>query len=215
VVTDVTAVPPSAMPFRGWLPFARLLTRGLFALFGPVKVVGAYRVPKEGGVLILANHRSDVDPLLAYYAAPRPVHFMAKSELFDIPIVGKLMRGFGAFPVKRGEPDRQALKNAASLLKDGEAVGIFPEGQLSETGELQELKAGVALVIRMAGTPVICCGLTNTERIIPYGKLVPRRAWKTVRAEWGEPHTFGKDVPAEEILAWITGQFRMLAEYPE
>jgi 1-acyl-sn-glycerol-3-phosphate acyltransferase len=141
---------------------------------------------------------------------------MAKSELFGIPVLGTLMRVFGAFPVKRGEPDRQALKHSADLLKAGEAVVIFPEGQLSETGDLQELKAGVALIARLsAGVPVICVGIDGSQRIMPYGKLIPRPSFRTITVEWGEPRVFEKGTDAQEILAWISGQLRMLGNYPE
>ena len=73
---------------------------------------------------------------------------MAKSELFDMKIIGKMIRCFQGFPVKRGEPDRASMRHAIELLKMGEVVAVFPEGQLSEDGELQELKAGVALIVR-------------------------------------------------------------------
>ncbi len=181
-------------------------------LLGRATARGAYRVPRKGGVLVIANHRADVDPLLVQIACPRNLHFMAKSELFDVSILGGLLRSAGAFPVKRGEPDRAALRRAAELLKIGEAVCIFPEGQLTETGELQEIKPGVALIMRMAATPAICIGLRNTDRIMPYGSLVPRPTSKQVSAMWGEPRSFGKEVPAEEIVAWIEGQLRELTE---
>jgi 1-acyl-sn-glycerol-3-phosphate acyltransferase len=135
---------------------------------------------------------------------------MAKSELFEMPVIGWLLQKFKAFGIKRGEPDRQALKYSAALLKAGEAVGIFPEGQLSENGELQELKAGIALIMRLAGTPVICCGLAGTQRMMPYGKVIPRPAFHTVEVTWGEPRTFDKDATTEDILAWATGQLQSL-----
>jgi len=98
-------------------------------------------------------------------------------------------------------------------MNDGEAVGIFPEGQLSEDGELQEIKGGVALIIRMApGVPVICCGLKDTNKIIPYGKIVPRPAFKRIDVTWGEPRSFAKGTSVEEITGWIEGQLRELTD---
>ncbi|AIE85560.1 lysophospholipid acyltransferase family protein [Fimbriimonas ginsengisoli] len=212
-MADELVVGPFPAGFRKfWLPLGRMVAGALLVLLGPVKVRGAYRVPKEGGVLILANHIADMDPILVQYACGRPVHFMAKSELFDLPVIGRLMRFFGAFAVKRGEPDRKALKFSADLLKTGEAVGIFPEGQISEDGELQELKPGVALIARMAGTPVICVGISGSQRMMPYGKTIPRPAFRTVTLVWGEPRTFGKETSAEEFLAWVQGQFLTLVE---
>jgi 1-acyl-sn-glycerol-3-phosphate acyltransferase len=134
---------------------------------------------------------------------------MAKSELFDIKVLGKMIR-MNAFPVKRGEPDRAALKHAIKLLQMGEPVCIFPEGQLSETGELQELKPGVALIARSAGVPVICVGLKNTNKMLPYGTLLPRPGFTWMEATWGEPRTFDKSTETEEFLTWVSGQLREL-----
>ncbi len=135
---------------------------------------------------------------------------MAKSELFEMRVIGPLIKFFGAFPVKRGEPDRNSIRQAVELLKSGEAVGIFPEGQLSEDGELLDLKSGVALIIRMAQCPVICCGIQGTQKILPYGKMLPRPAFSRIEATWGEPRQFDKSATQEEILDWVRGQLREL-----
>lgn len=192
------------------LPLARLFLAALFWVFGPVITKGRYRVPKSGGLIVLANHLADCDPLVTQMACPRDIYFMAKSELFDMKVVGSVLRYWKAFPVKRGEPDRSALKRAAELAKEGHVVCIYPEGQLSENGELQELKSGIALIIRMAGVPVICLGIRNTNLILPYGSLIPRPALRFVRTEWGEPHQFPSGVSTEEVLGWAEGQLRCL-----
>jgi 1-acyl-sn-glycerol-3-phosphate acyltransferase len=216
VAADWVVAPHRPLHRWLWLPLARAFAGTLLFLLGPLRVKGAYRVPRDSGVLILSNHLSDIDPIVVQLSCPRPVHFMAKSELFPVPVLGRLMRAFGAFPVKRGEPDRQALKHTAELLKAGEAVVVFPEGQLSETGELQEIRAGVALIARLAaGVPILCVGLSGTQRIIPYGQLIPRPAFGAVDIEWGEPHTFEKGTDPQEILAWITSQLRLLGNYPQ
>jgi 1-acyl-sn-glycerol-3-phosphate acyltransferase len=173
--------------------------------------VGNYRIPSTGPVLILANHIADIDPVVVQACCPRPIHFLAKSELFAIPVIGRLMRAFGAYPVERGKPDRAALKLAAKLLADGEVVCLFPEGQLSEDGELQEIKAGASLIVRLSpGVPVLCCGIQGTDRIIPYGKVIPRPSWKRVNVIWGETHRFEDGESSETILSWIRGQLLSL-----
>jgi 1-acyl-sn-glycerol-3-phosphate acyltransferase len=197
------------------LPLGKLCCRILFWLLGPITSRGAYRVPKTGPVLILANHLSDVDPIVVQVAAPRPVHFMAKSELFDMPVIGALIRLYQAFPVKRGEPDRASMRHAIELLKMGEAVSIFPEGQLSEDAELQELKPGIALIVRQAATPVICCGIRNSQKVMPYGRLTPRFSWTRVYVEWGEVREFSKESTTEEIMEWATQQLRELTRTDE
>ncbi len=195
-----------------WLPLARVFAKFMLFVLGPVRIRGSYRVPKTGPVLVLANHVSDIDPIIVQSACHRALHFMAKSELFEIPIVGRLQRAFGSFAVVRGTPDRAALKQAASLLHDEGAVAIFPEGQISEDGNLQEIKAGVAIIIRMCpGVPVICCGIQGAQRIIPYGSVFPRPALHRVDVTWGEARTFEKTTTTEEILGWISGQLLELS----
>jgi len=206
----------STLHLRLWRPICKAIASGFVFLLGTVRVRGKYRVPQKGGLLILSNHLSDLDPIVVQVVCPRPVHFMAKSELFEMRILGRLLRGFGSFPVKRGEPDRGALKTAAQLLKDGDAVVVFPEGEISESGDLLELKSGIALIIRLAaGVPVICCGIQHTQLTMPYGKVVPRPAFHHMDAVWGEAITFGKDDTAEEILGWATAQLKQLTHEGE
>jgi len=200
---------PAGLRYFG-LPLGRVFAGAVFFLLGSIRVKGKDHIPARGGVLILANHRSDLDPVVLQYVCPRPSHCMAKSELFGIPVLGWLIRKFGGFPVKRGEADRKALKFSIDLLKAGEAVSIFPEGQLSQDGELQELKPGIALIARMSGMPVICCGLDGTNRMMPYGRLIPRLAFRATRAAWGTPRTFTKDDAPETILEWVRSELLRL-----
>lgn len=193
------------------LPLSRVLGWFLMTLFGPLRVFGRSRIPRKGGLLILANHRADVDPIAIYLACPRPIYFMGKSELFAMPVVGSIMRAFRAFPVKRGEPDRAALKLAAAYTHLDNVVGVFPEGQLTEDGKLQPLKPGAALIVRLTECPVICCGLRRTERIMPYGKVIPRPALGWVEVHWGEPRSFAKGTRPEEILGWVESELRHLS----
>lgn len=207
---------PPTRPYPAWsryifLPVSKFLSWLLFLILGPISNRGAHRVPRKGPLLILCNHLADVDPIVVQVSCPRPVHFMAKSELFEIPILKYFIRGYQAFPVKRGEPDRAAMRHAIELVKMGEAVSVFPEGQLSEDGELQELKPGVALIVRQAAAPVICCGIRNTNKVMPYGRLFPRISWSRVYVTWGEVREFAKGSSTEEILEWTAGQLRELS----
>ena len=193
-----------------WYPLARVFIALLTVILGPPWVHGWGRVPAKGGLLILANHLADFDPILVQVGCRRRIRFMGKSELFDMRVLGTLMRWGGAFPVKRGEPDREALKKAVRLLKAGETVCIFPEGQLSEDGKLQPLKPGVGLIAKMAGVPVICCGIANTNRVVPYGSLIPRPALRVLTVSWSEPREVSKDDTVESIIEWTDGQLRSL-----
>lgn len=183
----------------------------LFGVCGPVRIRGRRNVPRTGGLLVLANHTSDADPPLMGYAIPRPMYFMAKSELFDIPILGRLMKWYRSFPVKRGAPDRGALRKAIDLARAGECVVVFPEGECSETGKLQRILPGATLIIRQSGVPVICCGLRDVNRMLPYGKLIPRPAFHAIRVEFGDAKQFEKDATEEQIGAWIESELRRLS----
>lgn len=183
-------------------------------LFGPLRVRNRRMVPRTGGLVILSNHLADVDPIAVQLACPRPIYFMAKSELFSMPILGWILRLMRSFPVKRGAPDRSALRQAAETAKVGQAICIFPEGQLSENGKLQELKAGSALVVKLAGTPVICCGLRRTNAIMPYGKFIPRPALGWVTASWGQVRTFERGDSVEDIIEWAEAEIRRLIDEP-
>ena len=120
-------------------PIAVALMRLLFRL----EVVSAGQVPATGPVLIVSNHVSLLDPPLVGGAAPRPLFFMAKEELFRIPLFGRLIRSLNARPVRRDGSDTRALKAALAQLEEGHALLVFPEGTRGEEGQpLREGKRG-------------------------------------------------------------------------
>jgi 1-acyl-sn-glycerol-3-phosphate acyltransferase len=199
-------------PLLRWVldPLTTVFGWAVLLVFGPFRVIDRWRLPRSGGVLVVANHRSDVDPILIQGACRRHVHFMAKSELFDMPSIAWFMRFWGAFPVRRGEPDRASLKLAITLLKDGHVVCIFPEGQLSSTGEMLPILPGVALIARQAEVPLVAVGLTGAAKILPYGTLIPRPAFAWVTARLGNPRVVSRNDSNEELTAWIDAELRRL-----
>src|SRR5919202_504397 len=106
------------------------------------RIEGLENVPRDGGALVISNHLHNLDPILLVAAFPRPVQFMAKKEVFPVPVVGWIARQAGAFPIDRGAVDRAALRYAEGLLERGSLVGIFPEGTRSTTGGIRESHAG-------------------------------------------------------------------------
>jgi 1-acyl-sn-glycerol-3-phosphate acyltransferase len=174
--------------YRVAYPYARVMLRVLARLLAPRLVVsGTRNVPRRGGCLVTPNHLADCDPPFLLNASPRPLWFMAKSELFDIPVLGPAMRFSQAFPVERGEPDRAALRRTEELLKAQQAVVVFPEGELSRSGEMQKMLPGAALLALRAGVPIVPVGICGTNFVMPYGKLIPRITLRRVHIHFGKP----------------------------
>lgn len=119
-------------------------------------IEGREHIPSEGAVIIAPNHKSYFDPPLVGVAIKkRVVHYMAKEELFRNPLFGWILRQFGTFPVKRGSVDRTAVRQAVKELKNGNALGIFPEGTRIKRSGLGRFHSGMASLALMTGTPVI------------------------------------------------------------
>ncbi len=160
---------------------------------GGVTILGAENIPAEGAVILASNHRAHVDPPYLSLLTPRPLTFMAKEELFQVPFFGPYIVTLGAFLVKRRTADRAALRRAVDLLKAGRAVVIFPEGTRSEDGLLQPAEKGFALIARQTGAPIVPIAIVGTERMLPKGAKWPRRTAVKI--------TIGRPLSVVEILA--------------
>ncbi len=129
------------------------------------RVKGKENVPVQGPLIIVSNHLNLVDPPLLSASIQRQIVFMAKEELFHSLIFGPLVRGWHAFPVRRGGLDREALHQAQQVLGQGLALGMFPEGARSATAQMQRAYAGTPLLALRSGAPILPVGITGTEKI--------------------------------------------------
>ncbi|MGE5552623.1 MAG: lysophospholipid acyltransferase family protein [Betaproteobacteria bacterium] len=129
------------------------------------QIEGREKFPASGPVLLAINHTSAFDPFLGGSAIDRKVHFMAKEELFRFSPLAALLRRVGAFPVRRGESDRQAIRQALALLEAGQVVGIFPEGTRSRDGRLQHAQTGIAFLAKRGRATVVPMALTRGKRL--------------------------------------------------
>jgi 1-acyl-sn-glycerol-3-phosphate acyltransferase len=127
------------------------------------RVEGADHIPAEGGAILVANHCSNADPLLAALATGRPVYYMSKAELFKGPF-GTVLHAIGQFPVRRGGADREALHAAAGLIERGQILGLFPEGSRG-TGGFDLLHPGLAWILLHTAAPVIPVALVGSDRL--------------------------------------------------
>ncbi|MBN1192963.1 MAG: 1-acyl-sn-glycerol-3-phosphate acyltransferase [Coriobacteriia bacterium] len=139
------------------------------------RLTGAENIP-AGGAILAGNHVSYLDPILLWCASPRPVHFMAKRELWESRVIAWGLPRLWAFPVSRGEPDRTAIMTAADLLNAGELVGVFPEGHRSADGaaSMGEAHGGAAFIALRAGVPIVPIAFVGTEKVWPRGARCPR-----------------------------------------
>lgn len=124
-------------------------------LVAPLRVYGTERVPPTGGLVVASNHFSWIDPPALGAACPRTLYYMAKVEAHRVPGLGELMRAFGAFSVRRGESDRDAVRTMRQIVRDGHALGLFVEGTRQRSGVPGPVQPGAAMVAINEGVPVI------------------------------------------------------------
>jgi 1-acyl-sn-glycerol-3-phosphate acyltransferase len=165
-------------------PLAVFAMRRLFRLSS----VGRHHVPATGPVLLIANHLSVLDPPLVGGATERQLSFLAKAELFEIPLFGRLIRALNARPVRREGADASALREALRTLAEGRALLIFPEGTRGTEGELRPAKAGAGMLAVLSGAAVVPVYITGSGRAWPKGRRLPRRTRVTVT--FGPPLSF-------------------------
>ncbi|HKN95216.1 MAG TPA: 1-acylglycerol-3-phosphate O-acyltransferase, partial [Thermoleophilaceae bacterium] len=190
---------------RGVQPIVFAIVRGvlqpLLIVYLRLARIGRDHVPKKGGVLLAPNHRSFLDPFVVAICVRRPSYFMAKQELFQKRWQGWLLNCLGAFPVKRGEADEEAMKTARMLLEQGKVVLVFPEGTRIRKGSLGKPKRGVGRLALETGVPVVPIAVVGSENV--------RRGWKIrpakVKVRLGRPLTFPRaENPSPRLAAEVT-----------
>ena len=173
----------------------KVICRFVFSIIFRTRVIGAENIPLEGSFILAANHLSNWDPPFLGTFINREVSYMAKEELFKNPIFAAAIRALHVFPVKRGTADKNAIKHAVKLLKDGQCLGIFPEGTRSKTGKLGKAEAGVGLIAAMTKAPVIPAAIIDTNKIFGE-KFFPQ-----LGVIYGKPIYFNGNIKDKEALA--------------
>ncbi|HEY82110.1 MAG TPA: 1-acyl-sn-glycerol-3-phosphate acyltransferase [Dehalococcoidia bacterium] len=149
-----------------WLYYlGRYLTWVLLFLFTRFEVRGKESIPSQGPLLIVVNHLNLADPPIIGVSIRRKAVFLAKEELFRSRVIGYVVRNYGAFPVRRGGMNKEALRKSEQLLKEGMALILFPEGRRSPSGRLGAAFPGPALIACRTGAPILPVAITGTEKI--------------------------------------------------
>jgi len=166
--------------FAGWY-----LVKGFLATYLDLRVRGAWNIPTRGGVLLVANHQSHLDPPIMGSLTRRPVHFMARRSLTDSTFMRFVFWFCGIIPVERDGRDMKSFRAALDLLQAGQVVGLFPEGTRTPDGEVKPFKKGSVLLARRAGVPIVPIGIAGAYQVWPRNRRFPRRG--NVRVVVGEP----------------------------
>ncbi len=167
---------------------ARAAVQAVARLTFRYRVIGAEKVPRTGGLLVVANHISNLDPPLLGIGMPRPISYMAKKELFAMPILKQLLPHLNAFPVDRQAGGTAALRASLRMLKEGRCVGIFPEGGRNVNGTNEE-KAGAAFLAAASGVPVVPAAIVGTRKLRPFAR---------VTVVFGDPFTVERNRKSDE-----------------
>ncbi len=175
-----------------WYRFLQILAQGIISALFRIRVFGRENLPKRGGVLIVSNHQSYLDPVLIGVGLRRPVTFMARDTLFRHPLFGLLIKSLNAFPIKRGRLDAGAMREAEERLKSGWQLLLFPEGTRTRNGQIGRVKPGFGLLAARGGVPVIPAAIYGAFEVWPRGHRMflplPIRV------------AFGKPIAPEEVL---------------
>jgi len=161
----------------------RVTIQPLVHLVVPLRVYGKERVPREGGVVLAFNHFHWIDPPAFGAACPRTIHYMAKVEAHRVPGLGQLIRSFGAFSVRRGESDREAVRYMRQVVQDGNALGLFAEGTRQRSGVPGDVQPGAAMAAIQDDVPVVPAAIHGSQDW-KVGN------WHPVSIAWGEPFRF-------------------------
>lgn len=180
---------------------ARAIVRLILRLFFRCEYMCVENIPKDGPVIVASNHLSFWDPPVIGCAFERHIHFMAKEELFKMPVFGWIITQLKAFPVKRGAADRAAIRMALSLLEGGEIVGLFPEGTRSKNGQIGKAEPGLALIAAKAGAVIVPTAIVGTDKVLAKGCLLPK-----FQVIFGKPIILEKGITDKEYLEKITKQ---------
>ncbi len=138
------------------------------------RTTGLHHFPETGGAILASNHLSYLDSYFIPSVAPRMVYFVSKAEHFDVPLQRWFFKQWGVIPLRRGDGDNEAFARSLEILREGDYLGLHPEGTRSTDGKLHKGRTGAVRLALMANVPIIPIGIIGTDAILPKGKSLPR-----------------------------------------
>ncbi|MDT8860031.1 1-acyl-sn-glycerol-3-phosphate acyltransferase [Alkalihalobacillus sp. MEB130] len=189
----------------GIYQFGQGVSRMVLSTSYKVEIIGKENIPEQGATLLCCNHIHNFDPPLLGAYIKRQLHYMAKQELFEKPILKGLLPKLGAFPVRRGMSDKQAIRTAMKLLKEGKMIGLFPEGTRSKDGQLGKGLSGAGFFALRTDAVVVPCAIIG-----------PYKAFNTLKLVYGKPIDFSdlreQKASAEEATELIMSEIKKLID---
>ncbi len=172
-----------------WYRFICDATRTLvFRPFGGLRAIHPEKIPDDGPLIFAPTHMSNFDPPACACCQPRCLTFMAKRELFKVPVIGPIIRSVGAFPVRRGENDSEAIRLAIRLLEEGRAVLVFPEGTRGDGTHMGPISSGLAMLAKRTNARILPIAMIGSHITLPKGRSWPRR--HRIDIVFGDSFTF-------------------------
>jgi 1-acyl-sn-glycerol-3-phosphate acyltransferase len=180
---------------------SRNILKAFFKIFFRLRIVGSENCPKNGPLIIAPNHTSFLDPLIAGFAVPRELNFMARNSLFRNKIFCNILKSVNAVPLKREGTDVGAMRLAIDKLCMGKAVLIFPEGTRSKDGNLGAPRAGIGFLAASSGANILPCYIKGSRESLPKGAVFPR--FRKITIYVGKPLKVNKNSSEKEYYMQI------------
>ena len=181
-----------------WYTTIIFLVKMVFKFIGGIQVQGQEKVPATGPIILAPNHLSYIDPPAVAAVSPRRLCFMAKEELFKVPIFGRFIHSMGAFPVQRGANDVQAIRKAKEILQNQKALLLFPEGKRGDGKALLPISPGIAVLAKRTKAKIVPVGIIGTHLMLP--KNAKKFCRTKIQVIFGQPFTYDEVATGDSEL---------------
>ena len=194
-----------------WYRVGRAFCRIICRLFLRVKIYGRENVPSTGGVLLVSNHQSYLDPVFCGIRLKRDLYFLVRHTLYEGHFWGRIIKALNTIPVRRGEADLTAMRMVIKKLREGNAVCLFPEGTRTKDGKISSFKPGFSLLCKRSQTAVIPIAIEGAFEAWPRTRKF-FWPWKKIVIRYGEiiPAEKIKNIDAKELAKIVTATLRQM-----